>query len=204
LCVSIDLEVDPKTNRLQSFAAVRADAGKAFVHSRGDLAQALAGLDAYADAADFVLGHNIIQFDVRHLEAARSDLRLLKKPAVDTLWLNPLAFPRNLYYHLVKHYHDGRLQAGHANDPEPDAKFVLTVLENQLSALDELGYDAPDTLVAYHYLTKVEDHAAGFDAVFSHVRGMARPRSADARATIRQIVDGEAWWSAAYSVPRLP
>jgi ATP-dependent DNA helicase RecQ len=31
---------------------------------------------------------------------------------IDTLWLNPLAFPRNPYHHLVKHYQDGRLQAG--------------------------------------------------------------------------------------------
>lgn len=31
---------------------------------------------------------------------------------IDTLWLNPLAFPRNPYHHLVKHYQDGRDSEG--------------------------------------------------------------------------------------------
>ena len=40
----------------------------------------------------------------------RPRLAKLAEAPIDTLWLNPLAFPRNPYHHLVKHYHDGRLR----------------------------------------------------------------------------------------------
>ncbi|WP_433989611.1 hypothetical protein SuNHUV7_02600 (plasmid) [Pseudoseohaeicola sp. NH-UV-7] len=96
-CVSVDLEVDPKTNRIQSFAGVRSGFDRAFVYTRGDLSQALDSLDAFAETAEFVLAHNLIAFDAKQLEAAKPDLQLLKKPMIDTLWLNPLAFPRNPY-----------------------------------------------------------------------------------------------------------
>jgi hypothetical protein len=71
-----------------------------------------------AEGAAFVLGHNLIAFDLPHLAAVRPDLRLLQLPAIDTLRLNPLAFPRNPYHHLVKHYRNGPLQGDRVNDPE--------------------------------------------------------------------------------------
>ncbi|WP_292294616.1 hypothetical protein [Marivita sp.] len=77
-CVSIDLEIDPKTNRLQSFAGVRQGVEGSFVFKRGNLVEALDGLDRFSDPAEFALGHNFISFDARHLEAASRDLRLLK------------------------------------------------------------------------------------------------------------------------------
>ena len=130
-CVSIDLEIDPKTNHIQSFAGVRHGTEEAVEFKRGNLIEALSRLDNFAQKADFLLGHNFIHFDAKHLENTKSDLRLLKKPIIDTLRLNPLAFPRNPYHSLVKHYQDGRLQAGHVNDPRLDAELVLTVLDNQ-------------------------------------------------------------------------
>jgi len=72
---------------------------------------------------------------------------------IDTLWLNPLAFPRNPYHHLVKHFQDGRLQVGHVNDPEQDARLALQVLADQIAAFTRLGQEAPDALLAYHHLT---------------------------------------------------
>ena len=68
--------------------------------------------------AEHLLGHNIIRHDLPHLVAVRPKLANIFRSPIDTLWLNPLAFPRNPYHHLVKHYQDGRLQAGHVNDPE--------------------------------------------------------------------------------------
>lgn len=38
-----------------------------------------------------------------------------------------LAFPRNPYHHLVKHYPHGQLQRGRWNDPELDARLTLEV-----------------------------------------------------------------------------
>jgi len=171
---------------------VRQGVDRTFVHRRGDLGQGLEGLDAYAEAAAFLLGHNIIHFDVRHLEAAKRDLRLLQKPQIDTLWLNPLAFPRNPYHHLVKHYQAGRLQAGHVNDPELDAELALTVLANQVEALATLEERAPATLMAYHYLTTTGPYPAGFDAVFSHVRATGRPAPSEAQSALRTLLSAEA------------
>jgi ATP-dependent DNA helicase RecQ len=94
-CLSIDLEVGVRDGRIHRFGAVRGDTGQAFVFQKGDLAAALEKLDAFAEGSAFLLGHNLIGFDVPHLAAAKPDLRLLKLPAVDTLRLNPLAFPRN-------------------------------------------------------------------------------------------------------------
>ena len=98
------------------------------------LAAALAKLDDLADGADFLLGHNLIAFDLPHLQAANPGLRLLRLPAVDTLRLNPLAYPRNPYHHLVKHYQDGQLKRGRINDPELDARLTLEVFDNQQKA----------------------------------------------------------------------
>ncbi|MEP1201648.1 MULTISPECIES: hypothetical protein [Rhodobacterales] len=86
-CVSIDLEIDPKTNRIQSFAGVRSGFDRTFVYNGGDLLQALQSLDQLADTAEFVLAHNLINFDALQLEEAKPDLRLLQKPMIDTLWL---------------------------------------------------------------------------------------------------------------------
>ncbi|WP_170391075.1 RecQ family ATP-dependent DNA helicase [Ruegeria arenilitoris] len=191
-CVSIDLEIDPKTNRIQSFAGVRQKPVESYVFKRGNLLEALDGLDRFSDAAEFVVGHNFITFDARHLETIKRDLRLQSKPIIDTLWLNPLAFPRNPYHHLVKHYQDGRLQAGHVNDPELDADLVLIVLSNQIEALSEINHADPEITRVYHYLTTTQLDHAGFDAVFEFVRGARRPGPAEAQTAIRRLLRGEA------------
>lgn len=190
--MSIDLEIDPKTNRIQSFAGVRHGADEAVEFKRGNLDDALSRLDDFAQPTDFLLGHNSINFDARHLEAVKPDLRLLGKPIIDTLWLNPLAFPRNPYHSLVKHYQDGRLQAGHVNDPRLDAELVLTVLDNQIKALCEIDHADPQTTRAYHYLTTTHADHAGFDAVFGYVRGTHRPGPAEAQTAIRGLLRGVA------------
>jgi len=191
-CVSIDLEIYPKTNRLQSFAGVRHGVEDSCVYMQGSLDSALQSLDQFSDPADFLLGHNFINFDARHLEANKRDLRLLEKPMIDTLWLNPLAFPRNPYHHLVKHYQDGRLQAGHVNDPELDAELILTVLANQVETLSEIDRTDPEITRAYHYLATSLPANEGFDAVFAHVRGAQRPSTIEGQTAIRGLLKGQA------------
>ena len=151
-CLSLDLEVSKRDQRIHALAGVRSDTGQFFVFpSRGEsLAAALAKLDDLAEGADFVLGHNLIAFDLPHMQAASPRLRLLRLPAVDTLRLNPLAFPRNPYHHLVKHYQDGQLRRGRVNDPELDARLTLDVLRNQLN---EFRNAPADLLTAWHWLT---------------------------------------------------
>ena len=93
-CLSLDLEVGIRDSRIHAFAGVRSDTGQSLTGPKGTrLGAALSQLDGLADGADFLLGHNLIDFDLPHLKAANPRLRLLHLPAVDTLRLNPLAFP---------------------------------------------------------------------------------------------------------------
>ncbi|HWL69450.1 MAG TPA: RecQ family ATP-dependent DNA helicase [Geminicoccus sp.] len=141
---------------------------------------------------DHLIGHNILRHDLPHLAATRPTLAKMARAPVDTLWLNPLAFPRNPYHHLVKHYHDGRLRAGHVNDPELDARLVFQVLQNQVDALCHLNAEEPDAVTAYHFLTTRMEDSGGFDAVFHHIRSTAAPPTAEAYKAIRRLLVGRA------------
>ena len=188
-CLSIDLEIGKDSGRIYRFAAVRGETGEALTHQGGDLAKALRRLDEFADGAVFLLGHNLIAFDAPHLEAAKPDLRLLKLPRVDTLRLNPLAFPRNPYHHLVKHYQDGQLKRGRRNDPELDARLTLQVFADQQRALRQ----APaGLLTAWHWLVSRDGKGSGIDAFFASVRKQARPVDAEAGAAIAERLRGQA------------
>ncbi len=194
-CLALDLEVGRKDGRIHALAAVRGDRHP-LIHRGGSVAYALAKLDDYAQSATCVLGHNLIVFDLPHLRSAKPGLRLLRRPPIDTLWLNPLAFPRNPYHHLVKHYQDGQLKRERVNDPELDARLSLRLLDDQREALRKA---APDLLAAWHWLTTMENAGqcvdgstaakvppAGFDAFFAALRETPRPADAEAREAIRQ------------------
>ena len=189
-CVSVDLEVDPKTARVFAFAVVRGGDGVALVHKNGPLGAGLDRLEAFCKDARHLIGHNILRHDLPHLVANRARLATLGAAPIDTLWLNPLAFPRNPYHHLVKHYQDGRLQAGHLNDPELDARLVLQVFADQIAAFSKLGQEVPDALLAYHHLTTRGEAAGGFDALFQHLRAAPVPDAAQAHAAIRRLLAG--------------
>lgn len=190
-CLSIDLEVGLKDGLIHRFAAVRGDTNESFHFRRGDLRAALAKLDQLADGAVFLVGHNLIEHDSKYLVAADPNLRLLRLPQVDTLRLNPLAFPRNPYHHLVKHYQDGQLRHGSRNDPELDSRIALGVLRDQHQAFRLMGEATPDLLLAYHWLTTAEEGASGLDIFFSTVRHRPRPSSAKAMEAIRRLVNGQ-------------
>ena len=189
-CLSIDLEVGLHDSLIHSFAAVRGDQPDASLHfKQGKLLAALEKLDTLAEGSNFLLGHNLISFDLPHLAAAKPDLRLLHLPAVDTLWLNPLAFPRNPYHHLVKHYQDGQLKRGRLNDPLLDAQLTLDVFRNQQAALAE----TPANLaLAWHWLTTVKNTGSGLDYFFMTLRHKTRPSDSEALAAIAQQLVGQA------------
>lgn len=183
-CLSLDLEVGKADHRIHQFGAVRGDSGETLSFSKGDLDAALNRLDVLADSAAFLLGHNLIEFDLPHLKAARTDLRLYQKPVVDTLRLNPLAFPRNPYHHLVKHYQDGRLQGGHRNDPVKDAQLALEVFRDQQNALKALNESNPQLLVAWHWLTTQDNAVSGTNSFFSTLRRKTKPSMNEAQVAI--------------------
>ena len=64
-----------------ALAGVRADTGESFTFARRrGLPQALRRLDELAQGADFLLGHNLIDFDLPHLSAANPNLWLSRLP----------------------------------------------------------------------------------------------------------------------------
>lgn len=195
-CLCIDLEVGIKDRRIHQFAAIRADTGASLRYDRGDLAVALAKLDALADGAAFVLGHNLVAHDLPHLAAAQPDLRLLSLPAVDTLRLNPLAFPRNPYHHLVKHYQDGPLQGDRVGDPEQDARLTLDLFRDQRAALRHCQQTNPDLLLAWHGLTSSAAERSGTTSVFASLRGALRPSPAETQDAVRRLLTEHACRSA--------
>ena len=184
-CLSLDLEVGVQDRRIHAFAALRPDTGGRLVYRSGDVAAALKKLDALAEGAAFLLGHNLIAFDLPHLKAAKPELRLLGLPAVDTLRLNPLAFPRNPYHHLVKHYQDGQLKRGRLNNPELDARLTLDLFRDQWLALERVARETPYLVAAWHWLTTADGNRSGFNTFFSTLRGALRPSDARAREAIR-------------------
>ena len=186
-CLSLDLEVDRKGG-IRAFGAVRSDTGKAISGSgsRSELAE----LDGFAEGVDCLLGHNLIPFDVPHLAAAVPRLGLLKLPRVDTLRLSPLAFPRNPYHRLVKHYQDGGLQRGQVNDPELDARIALDLFEDECK---ELRKAAPELLTAWHWLSTPRPNGVdeALDALFSWLRDAPRPSAAEGRQGIAKRLHGD-------------
>ena len=212
-CCSIDLEVSPSTDEIHALAGVRNDTEATYHSSQTgpNLRTHLRALDALAEGADFLIGHNVIKFDLPYLRAAQPGLRLLKLPVIDTLWLNPLAFPRFPYHHLVKHYREGDLRRHTRNDPELDARLALKAFQNQQEALLDAE---PSLLAAWHWLCTGPDHP-GFDLFFEALRRSPRPSEAEGRRAVRERLDGvacatqvrrviasdtEHGWSLAYSL----
>ena len=186
-CLSIDLEVGRKDSRIRAFGAVRGDTGEGY--SGGGTVSDLKMLDELAEDADFVLGHNLIAFDLPHLAAASPGLELLRLPAVDTLRISPLAFPRNPYHHLVKHYQDGGLKRGRVNDPELDSRIALEVFCDQRRALKR-GH--PDLLMAWHWLSTSDPKGVdrALDDFFSDLRDVRLPSAAEARTVLSRRLEG--------------
>ena len=188
--LSLDLEVGVKDRRIHAFAAIRSNTEQPLTRrpSSSGLDAALAELDNFADGVDFVLGHNLIHFDLPHLRAANPNLRLFSLPAVDTLRLNPLAFPRNPYHHLVKHYQDGQLVRGRINNPELDARLAMEVFGDQQRTLRTTS---SNLLTAWHGLTTAAD-GEGFNRFFATLRRSLRPTGIETSDAINTILNGKA------------
>ena len=167
--LSIDLE---GRAAIGAIGAILADQSSTYTW-KGDAKlrhQALARLDQFAGGASCLVGHNIIEHDLALLARHNSDLGLLKLPAIDTLYLSPLAFPENPYHHLVKQYQEPALARVQVNDPLLDAKLTLELLAD---VVDALKSKETDLLLAWHALlaTGVKGHA--FDDFFRTIRGAA-------------------------------
>ncbi|MYA35277.1 MAG: RecQ family ATP-dependent DNA helicase [Gammaproteobacteria bacterium] len=180
-CLALDLEVTKGNPRVAAFAAVRSSDGESF-HRKfgGKIKQSeWKQLNTFVDDSEVLIGHNLIRFDIPHLQAAVSLPRLEALPLIDTLWLNPLAFPKNPYHRLEKLYKD--CSRGVFNDPEQDCRATLQLLGEQIVELRKLE---TDLLASFHWLTTGGAQANGFDALFTAVRNRTRPSETEAKTAI--------------------
>lgn len=194
-CLALDLEVGKSDLKIHQFGALRLDAQtaipRALSFSHGSLAAALTQLDAFATETHFTLGHNVIVFDLPVLASIKPDLLLLGRPALDTLWLSPLAFPANPYHRLIKHYQDGQLRSGQKNNPVEDARLALRVLMAQFQALRRKRQSDPALVLAWHWLTSQGNAGEGFEAFFRAIRQAPQPAKPEALAAIEALLAGK-------------
>ncbi|HEB53021.1 MAG TPA: RecQ family ATP-dependent DNA helicase, partial [bacterium] len=136
--IGFDLELDG----CQSLLEVGAIAGKCGYRKKpkGSVAEALAGLDAFAADAEFVFGHNILWHDLPWIARHAPALALLQKPAVDTLVLSAIAFAEHPYHKLLKDY---KVVREAANDPVADARIAARLLRDARERLGETAKANP-------------------------------------------------------------
>ncbi|WP_223955402.1 RecQ family ATP-dependent DNA helicase [Aeromonas caviae] len=148
-------------------------------------------LNNLAHHADLVLGHNILDFDLPWLakQAVRPQ-QLLDKPVIDTLYLSPLAFPKNPYHRLVKDY---KLVRDALNDPVADARLALQVFSEQLAVLQSLPLPQ---LQLYQYLfsqgVTAQFSTQGLSLVFSRLTGRPLVKASELPTLIKSIAHEKA------------
>ena len=135
--VALDLEINPSDNSLLKIGAVDLLAEDKSLCFKGgfDEGRALRSLDIFCRNARFLLGHNISRYDFVWLKKNYPDLNLLSTPLIDTLFLSPLAFPRNPYHRLVKDY---KIVKESVNDPVADSKAAFTLFIDQIEAFKNM------------------------------------------------------------------
>ena len=128
-----------------------------------DLKSSFNDLVKFAQGADYILGHNIVNHDllifknVFQDDLTQRDLSgadFLSIPVIDTLFLSPLAFPENPYHKLIKNY---KLIKASKNDPIADAKLANSIFEDQRAAFLVLNETEPDLISFFAFAFALEN-----------------------------------------------
>ncbi len=132
-CLLFDIEVNEHDTVYSVGAVFRGERFQIKPGKRVGMHQ-LRELDIFGADASYILGHNILDHDIPRLKQTAPSLDILHKPAIDTLYLSPLAYPENPYHRLVKDY---QLVRDSVNDPAEDAQLAGRVFCEQWSAFTE-------------------------------------------------------------------
>ncbi len=143
-CVVLDLEVGAD-GRIRDVGALRGDR-ELRIRDAESSSDAVQQLSAFADGADFVVGHNIVAHDRRFIETHLPGSPLLDLPVVDTLYLAPLARPQRPYHPLVKDY---KLVGAVRSDPVADCRLALQLLEDCWAILEKQERQQPGLVSIY-------------------------------------------------------
>ena len=143
----IDTEVSIEDHKIHDIGAVRTD-GASF-HS-----PSLRDFSSFISGVDYICGHNIVHHDLKFLNAAMGSNITI--PAIDTLYLSPLLFPKRPYHSLLK---DDKLLTEELNNPVNDSKKASKLFYDEVNAYNEL----PSFLKQiYHLLLIQQDEFRGF------------------------------------------
>jgi len=196
-CLALDLEIGKDSGRIHALAAIRSDrADEPLCAKQHGLHDAIRRVEHMAQDVSWLVGHNIIGFDLPHLRALAPDSPLLDMPVLDTLRLSPLAFPRNPYHRLVKHYKEAKLLRFPPSVPELDARLSLTLLEEEFEALRALRTSHPALLAAWHGLLAQRENDRGFAAFVAEVREAPAPTPGECAKAVTSCLDESACASA--------
>ncbi len=162
-CLLFDIEINEK-NIIYSIGAVLG--GQTFQTSPGKPInqRTLEDFNRFGKEAKFILGHNILSHDIPILKNVAPSLDVLTKPAIDTLYLSPLAYPANPYHRLVKDY---QIVRDSVNDPVQDAKLAGRVFNEQWDAFVIQLENGSETPVLYHSFFKKDRKLAGTASAFA-------------------------------------
>ncbi len=181
-CLLLDLETLGQRRILKIGAIFRGDT---FSYQDGapdgvPLGKALARLDSFAAGAELVLGHNVLDHDLPVLARHAPGLSLLRKPAIDTLYLSPLAFPENPYHRLVKGY---KLVREAMSDPLADATLAGRLFADSLHSLAAAARAEPELPALYAFCFGGID---GLRVLFSELAGRGPLTAAEAWRHLRR------------------
>ena len=143
MMVFIDTEVSQMSGKTMDYGAVRDDGTMLHTHSPDKFC-------AFVDPCYVVCGHNIIDFDLRHISFGD------KHRYIDTLYLSPLLFPQKPYHRLVK---DDKLRTDELNNPVNDARKARDLYYDEMSAWSALS---PLRRAIYSRLLAGQDKFDGF------------------------------------------
>ncbi len=143
-CLLLDLETTPAGKVLKAGMVLKEQSQ--FLKGRIRLEELGRALDTFSHGAKFLLGHNIIDHDMRILKECLPTSAVHGLPIIDTLYLSPLTFPKNPYHHLVKDY---RLLCTALNDPVSDARNAGLLFQDELGVLSELRVNDSELLRFY-------------------------------------------------------
>ncbi|WP_319549344.1 RecQ family ATP-dependent DNA helicase [Desulfogranum marinum] len=152
-----DIEINEK-NVIYSIGAVLGEATFQSQPGKAVDTKTLAAFNAFGENAEYILGHNIIEHDILQLRQVCPTLTVLDKPAVDTLYLSPLAYPANPYHRLVKDY---KIVRDSINDPVQDAKLAGLVFTEQWEAFQHQLARGAETPLFYRSFLHEDEKLAG-------------------------------------------
>lgn len=188
-CAGLDIEVDPQTAEIFAMVAIKPSTGETIDYSNRNIQEFLDKLEKLLGQSYYLVGHNLLRFDLEHIIAKQSHFSKYVNRSIDTLWLSPLAYPLKTSHRLAKPHLDPTLRDGRKQDPELDALLALQLLENQQS---ELAKQDESLLLAYHYLSTRRENLYGFNAFFNNLRNATAPSTEAGLTAIHQNLNGKA------------